>query len=268
MGRKSGADEAPLTERMRKATREVHSVSDMLVNSRLAVALTSKRLYAEALALFQPVMEEIETLVEACSHSAVKPAASLLPRTRRAAAMRADITFHSGKEPSDTELSEAQKLYINHVRMLARKRPELLLPYVYHLHMAVFSGGQIIRRQVRRRLKLGDDGPGTAAFELPGENVAALKAEYKRAVDSLERTLPSCAARDNMFEEIVAESKRVFELNNHLVRSWKVSWFATALALLQLLPKEALLTAALFFLTTYVMIQRQGWAPKLGVLGM
>ncbi|CAH0474191.1 unnamed protein product [Peronospora belbahrii] len=41
-----------LTEQMRAATREVHSISDKLVNVKLMVALMDKKLYGRALMLF------------------------------------------------------------------------------------------------------------------------------------------------------------------------------------------------------------------------
>eukprot|EP00953_Heterococcus_sp_UTEX-ZZ885_P016235 9140-Heterococcus_DN1.PRE.1 len=59
----SGQSE-PLAVLFRKATRNVHSVSDHLINSKLALALLDRQgvTYGRALALFQPVYATLRTL--------------------------------------------------------------------------------------------------------------------------------------------------------------------------------------------------------------
>lgn len=54
---------APLTEDLRKASRQVHDISDALVNARLVALFTSRTLYAKAIGCFYLVFEELEKLL-------------------------------------------------------------------------------------------------------------------------------------------------------------------------------------------------------------
>lgn len=55
------------TDELRKTSRQVHDVSDALVNARLLALFTSKSLYARAIGCFYLVFEELELQLKICA---------------------------------------------------------------------------------------------------------------------------------------------------------------------------------------------------------
>jgi heme oxygenase len=176
-----------LTERMRQASKDQHDQSDKLVNIKLALVLTSKALYAEAISLFWPIYAELETILEIHkTHPQLGCLYPLLPLLRRAPLFEKDMTALLGEgggggtakeEEEDsqdvgaaTELkrrriivddngietfspSELQR-YISHLRTLSKEDPLLLLPYIYSMYSAILAGGAIIQRMVKTAFSL------------------------------------------------------------------------------------------------------------------
>ena len=58
------ADTAPLSTRLRKASRKIHTVSDSLVNIKLIALLTDRELYARALSRFYYVFTALERALD------------------------------------------------------------------------------------------------------------------------------------------------------------------------------------------------------------
>jgi heme oxygenase len=57
--------------------------------------------------------------------------------------------------------------YLAHLKQLAASRPYTLLAHAYTQHLAILSGGQILKGLIRKTLDLPQN-EGTAAFEYPG----------------------------------------------------------------------------------------------------
>ncbi|CAJ1911753.1 unnamed protein product [Cylindrotheca closterium] len=223
----------PITERMRKATHDVHETSDKLVNLKLAMVITSKPLYAEAISLFWPIYRELETLIEKHKDdsrlSAIYP---LLPILQRAALFEKDMISLLENDEKAAELLKARRIrtdengketfsppelqtYINHLRKLSEEQPILLIPYIYSMYGAIMAGGTAIKRMVKRAFSLKTDG-GVEMFGIPLEgsdykNVKEFRNDMKSKLeDEMELT-----AEEEVL--ILEEAPKVFIRNNALV---------------------------------------------------
>jgi len=93
-----------LSERMKAATKDVHDQSDKKVNIKLAIVLTSKELYAEAISLFWPIYRELETALEKHKdHEQLKLLYPLLKILRRASRFEADMKYLVGNDKIKAE---------------------------------------------------------------------------------------------------------------------------------------------------------------------
>lgn len=225
-----------LTARMRKASRQAHSISDGLVNARLAAALADRAKWAIAMSAFHAVISEIEIQVaraaeEGRGGDAIAAANGMLPIAGRAERMAEDVAFLRGGGDvggARPDLGvEAAAPYVARVRDIARgPHPELLLAYQYTLHMGFLSGGRIIATTARRAMSLQDAPPfeGTTAFAW---DAAAddIKAQYKRAVDAVGDEMDA-----DLSAKLCEETGMVFRMNNALIRrlplpaSWQLWW--------------------------------------------
>jgi len=226
----------PLTEQMRKETRKVHSVSDALVNSKLLVALTDRKLYGQAILQFWPIYFYIETrLHDWASHPDITGLAETLSRMQRAQRFETDLDYYLGPEwktRNGFSMTAAVKGYLAHLRAVETEDPTLLLVYAYHLHMAILAGGAIIKRMARRSMNLPQD-LGTAIFEFDvSEGVQASRKAYKLHIDRLGEK------RGEAFQSrVLEESVKLFKLNNAVVADFQAGGFWASLrAGLFLLP--------------------------------
>lgn len=205
-----------LTERMRTTTKQIHDKSDRLVNLKLALVLTSRPLYGEALALFAPIYQRLEQALE--RHPKLSPVASHLDKMRRFPGFEADMRFYLGegglesmrqrqKEGQPNELKE----YLEHLDRLEREDPMLLAVYAYHMYMAVLAGGYIIRKMVKRTMGLKNDEGVRALSFPPGVDCKALRSSLKQCMNE------EMDFSEDQEERVLEESVKLFELNNRLV---------------------------------------------------
>mgnify|MGYP002784496858 CR=1 FL=1 len=220
-----------LTQRMRDRSRDLHDKSNKLVNLKLALVLTSKPLYAEAISLFWPIYRELELILEKHKeHAQLRNLHDLLPLLRRAPVFELDMTSLL-ESKSSADLLMARRIstrdgqeqfsppelqdYINHLRMLSEKDPILLIPYYSSMYGAIFAGGSIIKRMAKRAFSLKND-EGLEIFNISiqdsrFENVNEIRNEMKRRIDEL----MEISEKDQ--DRIVQESPQVFMRNNALI---------------------------------------------------
>lgn len=203
--------------------RKIHRKSDSLVNVKLALALVDQRLYATAIGLFLPIYAEVEKLLSATPHPKLEAYAKLLPVLARKRAFEEDERVLLGPGWEAVLANTADKAgpvprYLEHLRELAKRDPEMLLVYSYHLHMALLSGGQILKRLVTSSLALPPGGGGTAIYEF-NKHVGELKEEVRSLLDKLLDVGAMGEERARAFED---ESIRLFVMNNEVVGSFRV----------------------------------------------
>lgn len=229
--------ELPLTERMRKATRQNHDKSDKLVNLKLSFVITSKPLYAEAISLFWPIFLELEALIEAHkNHEQLKLLYPMLNIFRRAPRFEEDFRSLLGSDILVHEVMQRRiwmlpghpkqysppvlQTYIDRLRHLSKERPIVLVAYVYHMYSAILAGGSIIKRMVKVAYRLKSD-DGVRIFVLPYNdefpNSKAIHNKLKHIVNH------EMQLSEDDKQQIMDESFQVYRLNNALVATVKDS---------------------------------------------
>ncbi|KAG6623425.1 Heme oxygenase [Phytophthora cinnamomi] len=203
----------PLTEQMRAATREIHSVSDHLVNLKLVVALTDKKLYGQALMLFYYVYAQLEAAIETHKeHEAFSGLHGILKDIARADGIARDLKFYLGEDwSSKYQPPQAVQNYIQHLQELGEKDPMLVLPYCYHMYMAILAGGMMIKKLVKKSFK-PPEGEGLHAFAFDIKSNKALRETIKDKINAV----PTDEEKKKL---ILVESVTCFKMNNQLVRS-------------------------------------------------
>jgi len=128
-----------------------------------------------------------------------------------------------GSHQSDgSYVNAAVSDYLKHISSIEDSKPHLLLPYWYHLNLALLAGGQSIKRLTKRALHL-EGLQGQAVFH------------YEDFLDSRGKGLTSFAFRTALkadvdcivfnpeeLREILFESAEVFRRNNALVSAMDV----------------------------------------------
>lgn len=195
------------SKQMRKATRDVHKISDTLVNAKIAFGLSNNKVWADGLQIFYEIFRFLE------EHT---PVEWLPTEYHRAKAFESDLAFYLGEEwQSEYTVRESVHKYLNHLEEISEKNPKLLIAYVYHLYMGLLSGGQILqkKRKLMNKIVRGND-DGCAVTNFEGHAIGDLKKRMRGLVDDLGNEWD-----DDIKDEILAESRHVFELNNEIVQS-------------------------------------------------
>ncbi|TDH70017.1 hypothetical protein CCR75_008223 [Bremia lactucae] len=208
-----------LTEQMRAATRNIHHVSDNLVNLKLLVALTDKQLYGRALMLFYYVYVQLESTIEAYKdYEAFTGLNELLGTIARADSIAMDLQFYLGEDWSNKyQPTKAVRDYINlnlgtvllysrHLKKLEEKNPILVLPYCFHMYMAMLAGGTMIKKLVKKSFA-PPEGKGLNCFVFDVKSTKALRDTMKANIDALDYD-------EEIKKLIVAESVHCFKMNN------------------------------------------------------
>ncbi|XP_058130463.1 uncharacterized protein LOC131287986 [Anopheles ziemanni] len=206
------AESIPFSKQLRIATRDIHSVSDALVNAKLAFALYDSRVWAEGLLIFYDVFKHLEQRV---------PDDFLPPVLHRSAQFEQDLQFYLGDGWKERHTPKPEvRAYLEHLHRIELENPNLLLAYVYHLYMGLLSGGQILqkRRSQGRRINPFRRGEGStegaALTTFEDHSIYELKQRLRKVVDEFGVRLDG-ETRQRMLEE----SRKVFELNNTIIRT-------------------------------------------------
>lgn len=212
---------------MRKETRDVHKISDALINAKLAfgkynalhrrnpqkfncrfvLALSDNQVWADGLLVFYEIFRFLEENVSE----------DLLPNAfHRTEAFERDLAYYLGENwRRDYEIRDSVKMYLKHLHDVKNRSPILLLAYVYHLYMGLLSGGQILQK--KRSLNLlgsRNNGGGDAVTHFENHTIAELKTIMRSLVDKL-----AISFDESTKILLIAESKMVFHLNNEIVRT-------------------------------------------------
>ncbi|XP_053673511.1 uncharacterized protein LOC128723767 [Anopheles nili] len=205
----------PFSKQLRVATRDIHSVSDALVNAKLAFALYDSHVWAEGLLIFYDVFKYLEQRV---------PHDFLPPELHRTAHFERDLLFYLGDGWQDRHTPKPEvRAYLDHLRKIEQENANLLLAYVYHLYMGLLSGGQILqkRRALGQQMNLfrpRTDGQqeGAALTTFEDHSIYELKQRLRKIVDDFGARLD-----DETRQRMLDESRKVFELNNTIIRTVK-----------------------------------------------
>ncbi|KAH8232300.1 hypothetical protein KR032_003955 [Drosophila birchii] len=142
------------TKELRKATKDVHNLTDAVVNAKFAFALSDDEVWYDGLLAFYELYKFFETHLPE----------RLLPKEfYRTAAFERDFAYFYGADWKDSyEIRPAVQKYLEHLEKVAAQNELLLFAYAYQMYMALMSGGQMLqkKRMIARKLWIfskGDD---------------------------------------------------------------------------------------------------------------
>ena len=173
---------------LRKATQTIHDVSDALVNAKLGVTISDDSVWAEGLLVFYEVFKFLEDSLRSHSDSLIGDL--LIPGMARTEAFEEDLDHFYGNWKENYEVRAEVQQYLDHLKQLDDEDPYLLIPYIYHLYMGLFSGGQILQAK-RSYLTLasspssGEAAPGCAVTFYQDKTIRELKKQLRQAVNDL-----------------------------------------------------------------------------------
>ena len=200
------------SKQMRLATRDIHKISDALVNAKIAFG----KYKIENENFQRQFQTKIRILTLQACRTTMCGRMDLKYSTKyhRTAAFESDLAFYLGDNwHEEYSVRESVHKYLHYLEELKDKNPKLLIAYVYHLYMGLLSGGQILqkKRKLMNNIVRGND-EGCAVTTFDGCTIGDLKNRMRNLVDDL-----AGGWDEEIRTEIIKESRRVFELNNEIV---------------------------------------------------
>ncbi len=142
-----------LSADLRRSTREIHTISDHLVNLKLGLALSNDQVWAEGLMVFYEVFRFLEEASERRRDSLVGEL-RMEEVMNRAEAIEQDLGHYLGVNwKRGYRVRPEVRAYLDRLREVEERDPYLLVAYIYHLYMGLLSGGQVGKEQDRNTVK-------------------------------------------------------------------------------------------------------------------
>ncbi|XP_060840592.1 uncharacterized protein LOC132921530 isoform X2 [Rhopalosiphum padi] len=223
-------EEIKFTERMRKATRKEHRISDALINAKMTIGMTDSKVWVEGLRRFYVVYQYLEIAMKKEENYNLHKFGQIngLLRTQP---FESSLRHYLGEKwPSG--ITKAMAEYSNYLLCLENENHVLLSPFIYHMYMGILSGGQILMAKQRMAFS---DGKGSEAFYFD-INVREAKNQLRNEMNALAEKLD-----DETKLRLLKESKMVYLLNNKLVKEVKV-------------PTEILLIKFIFVIGIFILV--------------
>jgi len=205
------------SQEMREITRSIHNKSDTMVNAKLGVTMSDDSVWAEGLLVFYEIFKFLEESLERHKDSLMGDL--LIPGMCRTAAFESDLDHYLGESWREGYVVRPEvEAYLDHLKNIEEKNPYLLVAYVYHLYMGLFSGGQILRAKRFMSLSSVDkrESSGNDVTSYGEISIGSLKKQLKAAINSFAENL-DVETRQAVLEEGV----NVFKLNNTIIASVK-----------------------------------------------
>ncbi|GAB4814657.1 hypothetical protein N2152v2_001703 [Parachlorella kessleri] len=219
-----------LTKRLKAAGKELHTISDALVNARLVALFTSRELYGRALGCFYHVHKQLDSALQRSDDKTIIKLQTVLKPLYRTEAYERDLQFYLGPNwRQRVPVTAPIKAYTDHLEELAKLRPLLLLAHSHSQHLAMLSGGQIMGGLARKGMGL-PEGEGTAAFEYQGK-VGGIRSAYLSALDE-----EGSHMDDATLQRLLHEKRVSFQMNNQIIRSFRMGYLAPLKAAARLMP--------------------------------
>ncbi|KAH8307631.1 hypothetical protein KR044_006407, partial [Drosophila immigrans] len=141
-----GGVDMTFTKEVRKATKDVHTLTDVLVNAKFAFALSDDEVWYDGLLVFYELYKFFEMHL---------PERLLPKELHRAASFERDFAYFYGSDWKNSyEPRPAVKEYLAMLESVAAKSEVLLFAYAFQMYMALMSGGQLLqkKRMIARKL--------------------------------------------------------------------------------------------------------------------
>lgn len=200
---------ASLLEALRERTGELHALAE---RTGIVADILHRRAgrdgYALLLRNLLPVYRSME---QALAERQTSPVLGMIvrPELYRTAAIESDLRAMTSFRPAEalTELPAAAR-YVDAIRRCSEGSGIRLIAHAYTRYLGDLSGGQILKKLLKRSLELPDE--ALSLYDFPAiADIAGFKAGYRSAI---------ARAGDELgdFDSIVEEGARAFELNIEL----------------------------------------------------
>ncbi|XP_059479563.1 heme oxygenase 1 [Neocloeon triangulifer] len=208
-------------QEMREATRDVHDLSDKLVNAKLMFAMSDNSVWAEGLLIFYEIFKFLESAMTRMSNSLVGELD--IEGLRRTEAFERDLTFYLGEDWKTNYHPRLEvAAYVKYLENLEETDPHLLMAYIYHLYMGLLSGGQILqkKRQLAQKffpffgVKNPTQTEGYAITNFQNKTIAQVKREFAKKMNEVANELDEVTK-----QKLIQESRTLFLKNNEIIKT-------------------------------------------------
>ncbi|MGD1874377.1 MAG: heme oxygenase (biliverdin-producing) [Mastigocoleus sp.] len=196
-----------LATKLRVGTKKAHTMAENVGFVKCFLrGVVEKSSYRKLVANFYFIYSAMEEEMEKHQDHPVVSKINF-PQLHRKKTLERDLSYYYGANwQEQIQLSPAGKEYLNRIREISEKEPELLVSHSYTRYLGDLSGGQILKNIAVTAMKL-TDGNGTAFYEFEDiSDEKAFKVKYRQALDEL-------PIDDATAERIVNEANDAFGVN-------------------------------------------------------
>ncbi|WP_460202835.1 biliverdin-producing heme oxygenase [Scytonema sp. NUACC21] len=196
-----------LATKLRVGTKKAHTMAENVGFVKCFLkGVVEKNSYRKLVANFYFIYSTIEEEMEKHQNHPIISKINF-PQLYRKHTLEQDLNYYYGSNwREQIQLSPAGEAYLERIRVVSEKEPELLVAHSYTRYLGDLSGGQILKGIAQTAMNLSD-GQGTAFYEfdeIPDEK--AFKAKYRQALDEL-------PINDATASRIVDEANAAFGMN-------------------------------------------------------
>ncbi|MEM7553788.1 MAG: heme oxygenase (biliverdin-producing) [Cyanobacteria bacterium P01_A01_bin.84] len=196
-----------LATKLRVGTKKAHTMAENVGFVKCFLrGVVEKKSYRKLVANFYFVYSAMEEEMEKHKNHPVVSKINF-PALHRKKTLEKDLNYYYGANwKEEIKLSPAGEEYLNRIREISDKEPELLVSHSYTRYLGDLSGGQILKNIAVNAMNLSD-GNGTAFYEFDDiSDEKAFKVKYRQALDEL-------PIDDATAERIVEEANDAFGIN-------------------------------------------------------
>ncbi len=224
----------PFSERLKRETREVHTMAEKCAFMQGFLRGTASReTYVDYLEGMRRIYVALEAGLRAnAGHPAVGTFCE--PVVFRESAIRRDLEYFGGQPLSHSPNAvKALEGYTTHLARLTEYWPEGLIAHAYTRYMGDVSGGRVLARIVSKSLGLVEGDTAGLAFYHFGEleSIERFKRAFREKLDALEDREPELPAK------LTEETIRAFRLNLSFFEAMEGRAWVSALR--QIFPRRA-----------------------------
>ncbi len=196
-----------LATKLRVGTKKSHTMAENVGFVKCFLkGVVEKNSYRKLVANFYFIYSAMEEEMEKHSNHPIVSKINF-PHLNRQHTLEQDLSYYYGANwREQIKLSKAGEEYVQRIREISEKEPELLVAHSYTRYLGDLSGGQILKGIAQTAMNLSD-GSGVAFYEfadIPDEK--AFKANYRQTLDEL-------PIDDAMCDRIVDEANSAFGMN-------------------------------------------------------
>ncbi|NMG22298.1 heme oxygenase (biliverdin-producing) [Brasilonema bromeliae] len=195
-----------LATKLRVGTKKAHTMAENVGFVKCFLkGVVEKNSYRKLVANFYFIYSAMEEEMEKHANHPIVSKINF-PQLHRKETLEQDLTYYYGVNwREQIQLSAAGKAYVERIREISEKEPELLVAHSYTRYLGDLSGGQILKGIAETAMNLSDGGTAFYEFdEIPDEK--GFKAKYRQALDEL-------PIDDATADHIVDEANAAFGMN-------------------------------------------------------